>query len=138
MDRVRAALPAPVPSRRSTPSYRSRPGARPGSSLLDRAAAVARALALRYPGELVVVVAHGGVIGASMIRFLDLPDNGRHVQLHAENASITEWLYTGVRWRLVRFNDSAHLLGPDRTEVHPVTRPGSTPRSALPKRPISR
>jgi broad specificity phosphatase PhoE len=59
-----------------------------------------------------VVVAHGGIIDASLIRFLRLPEHGGHVRLHAEHTSRTVWQYTGRRWRLVRYNDSSHLHDP--------------------------
>jgi 2,3-bisphosphoglycerate-dependent phosphoglycerate mutase len=110
------------------------PGGESWRDFIDRASAALRALALRYPGQLTVVIAHGGVVMSSMIRFLELPDLGRHVQLHTENASITEWLYTGVRWRLMRFNDAAHLRGPDRTAISPVNPAWVDSETALPRR----
>jgi 2,3-bisphosphoglycerate-dependent phosphoglycerate mutase len=85
------------------------PGGESWIGFVDRAAAALVDLAARYPGELVVVVAHGGVIDSSMIRFLGLPEHGAGVRLHADNTSITEWRHTGRRWRLVRYNDAAHL-----------------------------
>jgi len=62
-----------------------------------------------HPGELVVVSGHGGIIEASPVRFLGLPSDGGLVRLFPDNASITEWAFTGARWWLVRFNDAAHL-----------------------------
>jgi broad specificity phosphatase PhoE len=67
-----------------------------------------------HPGETVVVVCHGGVISASIARFLDLPASGRLVDLKIDNTSITEWLIpvSGLgRPALVRFNDAAHIAG---------------------------
>ena len=52
-----------------------------------------------------------------MIRFLGIPEHGSGVQVHAENTSITEWVRTVDRWRLVRFNDVADLSGPRRDAV---------------------
>lgn len=86
------------------------PGGESWVGFLDRAAASLLALAKRYEGELVVVVAHGGVIDASMIRFLAMPEHGTAVRLHPEHTSITEWQFTGARWRLVRYSDAAHIL----------------------------
>lgn len=69
--------------------------------------------ALSHPGGLVVVVAHGGIIDSSMIRFLGLARDGTGVRLHPEHASITEWQHTGSKWRLVRYNDAGHLAEPE-------------------------
>ncbi len=89
------------------------PGGESWITFIDRATKELERLALGNPGELTVVVAHGGIIDASLIRFLELPDHGASVRLHAEHTSITEWRYTGRRWRLVRYNDFAHLLAPE-------------------------
>lgn len=75
--------------------------------------AVSRAVG-DHPGQTVVIVCHGGIIGASMARYLDLPAFGRLVHLEIDNTSITEWLVPAAgpdRPALVRFNDSAHLAG---------------------------
>jgi probable phosphoglycerate mutase len=85
------------------------PGGESWVGFVDRASASLLELARRYPEELVVVVSHGGVIDSSLIRFLDLPNHGNGVRLHVDNTSITEWRHTGRRWRLVRYNDAAHL-----------------------------
>lgn len=89
------------------------PGGESWVGFVGRAATALRKLAARYSGGLVVVVAHGGIIDASLIAFLDLPEHGNGVRLHAENTSITEWRHTGRRWRLVRYNDAAHLAESD-------------------------
>jgi probable phosphoglycerate mutase len=88
------------------------PGGESWITFIDRASAELNRLAIANPGRLTVVVAHGGIIDASLIRFLALPDHGAQVRLHAEHTSITEWRFTGKRWRLVRYNDFAHLLDP--------------------------
>jgi len=95
------------------------PGGETWIEFLDRAAQGLLGLARQYPGELVVVVAHGGIIDASLIRFLGLPEHGSTVRFHAEHTSLTEWQHTGMRWRLVRYNDDAHLAEPDvASELH--------------------
>jgi 2,3-bisphosphoglycerate-dependent phosphoglycerate mutase len=101
----------------SDPELPLSPGGESWIAFLDRASAGLLDVASRYPGELLVTVAHGGVVAASVIRFLGLPEHGSGVQLHAENTSITEWVRTARRWRLVRFNDVAHLGGPGRDAV---------------------
>jgi probable phosphoglycerate mutase len=85
------------------------PGGESWIELLDRAEDALYSLAEAHPGELVVVSGHGGIIEASLVRFLDLPSYGRLVRLFPDNASMTEWAFTGSRWWLVRFNDAAHL-----------------------------
>ncbi|MGB9113293.1 MAG: histidine phosphatase family protein [Acidimicrobiales bacterium] len=104
----------------SDPEIPLSPGGESWVAFLDRAATGLLDVASRAPGQLVVVISHGGVVAASMIRFLGLPDNGAGAQLHAENTSITEWVRTGYRWRLVRFNDVAHLGGSGREAVRSV------------------
>ncbi len=71
----------------------------------------------RHAGETVVVVCHGGVIEGSFGAFGNQPLR-RPFDLSIENTSITEWvlgepsgygLTSDARWKLVRFNDAAHL-----------------------------
>jgi probable phosphoglycerate mutase len=102
-ERYGRLLPAEDPTRPLSP------GGESWLDLLDRAEDALYELAEAHPGELVVVSCHGGVIAASLIRFLGLPDHGALVRLHPDNASMTEWAFTGTRWWLVRFNDAAHL-----------------------------
>lgn len=85
------------------------PGGESWVAFLDRASAALTAVACAHPGELVVVAAHGGVIDSSMITFLGLADHGAAVRLHPDHASMTEWQHIGSKWRLVRYNDAAHL-----------------------------
>ncbi|HUZ21948.1 MAG TPA: histidine phosphatase family protein [Acidimicrobiales bacterium] len=93
------------------------PGGESWIDFVDRASASLAALAADHPGQLLVVVAHGGVIDASVIRFLGLPDHGENVRLHPDHTSITEWEHTGTRWRFARYNDAAHLGGPEVEEL---------------------
>ena len=89
------------------------PGGESWVTFIDRAEAELARIARRHSGALTLVVAHGGIIDASIIRFLNLPEHGSQIRLHAEHTSITEWHYTGRRWRLVRYNDAAHLHEPE-------------------------
>ncbi|WP_419924833.1 histidine phosphatase family protein [Candidatus Poriferisocius sp.] len=70
------------------------------------------------PGTTMMVVCHGGVIDIAMRLFMGLGMSTQFV-LWTLNTSITEFVTTdepGV-WRLVRYNDAAHLDGlPPRTE----------------------
>jgi len=87
------------------------PGGESWAGFVERATTALAAIADAHAGQLVVVVAHGGVIDSSMISFLGLADHGAGVRLHPEHASLTEWQHVGSKWRLVRYSDSAHLLG---------------------------
>ncbi len=77
-----------------------------------RAGARLRRIADEHSGERVVVVCHGGIIGASFIALGKIPiqEVGRLIH-ESTNTSLTEWRHTGSSWHLVRFNDSAHLAG---------------------------
>lgn len=85
------------------------PGGETWAGFLDRAASGLLSVMERHPGRLVVVAAHGGVVGASLIRFLGLAQHGAGFRGYADNSSITEWEWTGKRWWFVRYNDAAHL-----------------------------
>ena len=101
-----------------TPELPFSPGGESWVGFLDRAGAALARVVAAHPGGLVVVVAHGGIIDASMIRFLELPEHGTRVRLHPTHTSITEWSHTGTQWRLVRYNDAAHLaLDADAAEL---------------------
>ncbi len=65
-----------------------------------------------HPGQTVVVVGHGGTIGASFVSLGDLPlRSGLQPTHEAVNTSITQWRHDGDGpWRLERFNDAAHLF----------------------------
>lgn len=102
-DRYGALKPGDDPEREMAPGGESWVG------FLDRAESALYAVMMRHPGGLVVVAGHGGIIGASIVRFLELPDHGSHMRGHADNSSMTEWSWTGTRWWLVRYNDAAHL-----------------------------
>ncbi len=70
------------------------------------------------PGTTMMVVCHGGVIDIAMRLFLGLGMTTKFV-LWTLNTSITEFTATDEpgMWRLVRYNDAAHLNGlPARTE----------------------
>lgn len=86
------------------------PGAETWAEFFVRAGARLRRVADEHPGERVVVVCHGGIIGASFIALGDLPIKTALALTHESiNTSMTEWRWTGKHWRLVRFNDAAHV-----------------------------
>jgi probable phosphoglycerate mutase len=88
-----------------------------GESLAEFNLRVGRALARLardHEGRSVVVACHGGVVMASMVSFLELPAQRQlGADLVVTNTSITEWERDG-RWRLVRYNDAAHLASMER------------------------
>ena len=64
-----------------------------------------------HPGRTIVVCCHGGVVNAVLRMALRTPATG-DFELFTTNASLTELLLVRPgRWRLVRYNDAAHLAG---------------------------
>jgi 2,3-bisphosphoglycerate-dependent phosphoglycerate mutase len=69
-----------------------------------------RRAARDHTGGCVVVVGHGGTVGAGFVAFGGVPlGAGPGYTQVTENTSITEWIGTGGAWQLARFNDAAHL-----------------------------
>lgn len=66
----------------------------------------------QHEGRTVVVACHGGVVDAVLRMALRAPSMGGF-WLHTLNTSITELVHNAERqtWRLVRYNDHAHLAG---------------------------
>jgi probable phosphoglycerate mutase len=65
----------------------------------------------QYEGQTVVVVCHGGVVDAILRLALKAPGMGGF-EIHTLNTSITELLLVKSNtWRLIRYNDTAHLAG---------------------------
>jgi probable phosphoglycerate mutase len=86
------------------------PGAETWAEFSVRAGARLRRVANDHPGARVVVVCHGGVIGASFVALGDVPiRQATTLTRETVNTSITEWRRTGTSWHLVRYNDAAHL-----------------------------
>lgn len=64
-----------------------------------------------YEGGSVVVSCHGGVIDTVLRHTLHMHSTGKF-ELSTNNTSLTELVHVqGSKWRLVRYNDSAHLSG---------------------------
>jgi probable phosphoglycerate mutase len=82
------------------------PASEPADVFADRVATVIDAIARRHRGRAVAVFTHAGVIGQAMAHACDsdpYPFNA------ADNASISQIVVTEDRWRIKRFNDTAHL-----------------------------
>ena len=76
-----------------------------------RVGAAVSATVARAVGETIVVACHGGVVDAVFRQLLRLPATGAF-ELHTVNTSLTEFVRVSAgRWRIVRYNDAAHLAG---------------------------
>lgn len=62
----------------------------------------------RHPGQRVVVVSHGGAIGAVLA---EASGATTFAFAGADNASISHLVVLGPRWTVRRFNDTGHLAG---------------------------
>jgi probable phosphoglycerate mutase len=82
------------------------PGSEPGDVFADRIVTILNRIAARHRGGAVAVFTHAGVIGQAMAHACNsdpFPFNA------ADNASISQLVITENRWRIKRFNDTAHL-----------------------------
>ncbi len=124
---------AAMPDWDEDPSTPLSPGGEGWSGFVDRAATALTGLARRHQGGLVVVVCHGGVIEASMLRFGRMGAPADRLGLPTRHTSLTEWEHEHGRWRLMRYNDAAHLGPPGAAAVsatfpaQPAERTGSNP-----------
>ena len=57
-----------------------------------------------------VIACHAGIVDVALRSFLNVAMHGVF-ELATTNTSITELLHTGPRWRMLRYNDAAHLEG---------------------------
>lgn len=65
----------------------------------------------RHSGGVVVIACHGGVVDRVLRLALRAPSTGAF-ELHTVNTSLTELISVAPgRWRLLRYNDAAHLAG---------------------------
>lgn len=82
------------------------PGCEPVHEFANRVRDGLNEIAARHGGQQVAVFAHGGVIGQSMAEAAgcqSFPFNA------SDNASIGELVIEARRWKIRRFNDTAHL-----------------------------
>lgn len=93
------------------PTVPTAPGGESWAGFLERVRAVLHDLVDQHAEETVVVACHGGVVEASLLEFLHMNGPYRYARFYTENASITEWSHQRQEWRLVRYNDTAHLSG---------------------------
>ena len=84
------------------------PGGETVAAFHLRAATALAELLAAHDDHTVVAVCHGGVIDVALRALLNLPIVGSFV-LETVNTSLTELSRHGALWRLVRYNDAAHL-----------------------------
>lgn len=94
------------------------PGGETIAELHHRVGEALHRVTSRHPGETVVICCHGGVINAILRWVLHAAPSG-DFELMTSNTSLTEMqLVAPGRWRLLRYNDAAHLAGlPPATNV---------------------
>lgn len=92
------------------PSRSVFPGGESIAALRERVAAAIDDVIALYPGRVVAVGTHGGVVDAAVRHATGAPVSGGF-DLWTANASLTGITHMpGGRWRLDRYNDAAHLL----------------------------
>ena len=118
----------------ANPYERGFPGGETLAAFQHRIASAIATIVAEHKDKTVVIVCHGGVIDRAVRLLLHSPPNGLF-EISTVNTSITEFL--NVRdntWRMIRYNDAAHLAGlpratpkvvvekPDANlmELHPV------------------
>jgi probable phosphoglycerate mutase len=94
------------------------PGAETSEQLRTRSVAAIERIVAAHPDQRVVVVVHGGVIGA----LLSHATGARPFAfVGADNASINHVVVNGGLWILRRFNDTGHLAGELSVAAQPPT-----------------
>jgi len=87
------------------------PGGETIAQFHDRVMETLRRTVRKHEGGTIVIACHAGVIDAVMRHTLHMHQTGKF-ELHTQNTSLTELLHVqGSKWRLVRYNDAAHLNG---------------------------
>jgi probable phosphoglycerate mutase len=87
------------------------PGGESWTGFVSRVSTVLAEIAVRHAGQLSVVFCHGGVVEASIEAFLPADTGRGRLRLRTSHTSLTEWEVGIDGWRLLRYNDAAHLAG---------------------------
>jgi probable phosphoglycerate mutase len=93
------------------------PGGESGAQRAERAFACLEELALRHPGETIVVVTHAGLLMGILERTLSLP-TGAGRRFRRRNAAINTFSRGSAGWVLESWGDVSHL-----EEPHPPPAP---------------
>jgi len=94
------------------------PGGESWGSFQMRASAALERLIMCHQGQIIAVVAHGGIIEVSFLYLLGLGPQARmRTAFHVRNTAITHWRHVETfdgrqEWQLVAHNDHMHLLEP--------------------------
>ncbi len=100
-----------MPDWESDPYAVTFPGGETLAEMHHRVGQAVRDAVSAHAGRTIVVCCHGGVINSVLRHALRLPPTGGF-ELFTTNASLTELLLVRPgRWRLLRYNDAAHLAG---------------------------
>lgn len=100
-----------MPDWESDPYAVTFPGGESVAELHHRVGTTLSKIVRRHRGGTILVACHGGVVDAAFRTLLGLPMTGGF-ELYTTNASLTEFVESRTgRWRLVRYNDAAHLAG---------------------------
>ena len=67
-------------------------------------------IAVRHPGERVVIVTHGGFLKGFFEHVLGI-EHGDGWRFHRHNASLSIFQHEGRGWSLESWNDTGHLEG---------------------------
>ena len=87
------------------------PGGESWTGFVRRVARTLDRIVAHHPAQLVVVACHAGVIEASVLAKVPVAGglDGARLQLRTQHASMTTWEIDDGRWRLLGYNDAAHL-----------------------------
>jgi probable phosphoglycerate mutase len=108
-----------IPSTEREPFRPLAPGGENWSQFMLRVATALDRIARQHRDKAVVIVCHGGVVEGSFVYFFCLNSlTGLPVYFNTHNTSITHWTHVSpgdpsAPWRLMRYNDDAHLHGMD-------------------------
>ncbi len=84
------------------------PGGESWTGFYARCVRALESLVARHPGELVVVVCHGGVIEQAL-KLVYSSEPSARLRLRTQNCSMTEVEFRSGAWHLLRYNDLAPL-----------------------------
>jgi probable phosphoglycerate mutase len=84
------------------------PGGESWTGFYERCRAALTRIVDEHPGQLVILVVHGGVIEQAM-KMCEFAEPAKRLGLRTENCSMTEFEFDGPRRRLLRYNDLAPL-----------------------------
>jgi probable phosphoglycerate mutase len=90
------------------------PGGESWNEFVTRVPRTMHRLARSHAGKRVVAVTHAGFIVWSMFSLFGIPRPGTGTRIDPDFTSLTEWEYDerAESWRLIRYNDTAHLPAP--------------------------